>query len=528
MTTLNVTTSIPIAIISIIVSGLISLKWIRVAQREHYKPGYVMKFAQRWMFSRDSGINVTLSFVMGVSIVTALSRPNVASSVFISFVAVAVIGLFVPVGLGFRGRTSRLRWTRRARLLYAVTLGIEVLVALLSVVVGLSAAAGVLLIAGAPAVVELAVRITEPLEARALKPFLASAQTKLENVNPRRVAITGSYGKTSTKFYVAHICSFAMPTLASPASFNNRAGLARTANENLLPGTEVFVAEMGAYEIGEIDALSSWIKPDIAAITAIGPVHLERFGTEEKILEAKSEICKIAPCIVLNVDDNRLELLANELERVGKKVWRVSGTEFSRVVAVLDDTEGNSVVYVNQRRIGSTKTPIVNSNLAIAVAISLELGVEEEVIASAIETLSPPPNRLNIIKNSNDVVIIDDTYNSNPKGARFALDLAVKHAQIGSRLVVVTPGMVELGERQFEENRLFGQAIGGVATDLVIVGLTNQRSLRRGAISTSPSAPHGIRIIEFRTRDKATEWANQKLVAGDVVLYENDLPDHFI
>ena len=528
MNTFNVTNSLPLSIVAVVVSAIIALKWIRVAQREHYKATYVLKFAERWFFFRDSGLNMTLTIFMGVGVVAALSRPNVASSVLISFVGVTILSFFMPIGLGFKGRTSKLVWTRRARLLYGVTVAIDIVVGVVSYFMGLSGAVGTILIVATPAVVEIAVRITAPLEERTIQPFVASAQRKLESVNPKRVAITGSYGKTSTKYYVEQICSCAFPTLASPLSYNNRAGLARTINENLLPGTEVFIAEMGTYMPGEIEALTAWIKPDIAAITAIGPVHLERFGSEERILQAKSEICVDVPCIVLNVDDTRLETLANQLERESKKIWRVSGTDFSRSVAVLDDAEGNSVVYYNQKRIGSAKTRVANSNLAVAVAISLELGVAEDVIAGALETLAAPPNRINVLTNANDVVVIDDTYNSNPRGARFALDLAVKKSQTGSRLVVVTPGMVELGERQFEENRLLGKTIGECATDLVIVGLTNQRALKRGALGASLPNQAKIRIIEFRTREKATAWINSKLIGGDIVLYENDLPDHFI
>src|SRR6202035_5977429 len=100
----------------------------------------------------------------------------------------------------------------------------------------------------------------------------------------------------STKGYAAHLLGGSLTVVASPASFNNRAGLARAVNEHLTQGTEVFVAEMGTYGRGEIAELCSWVRPDVAVITAVGPVHLERFGSEERVLEAKAEILKDAPC----------------------------------------------------------------------------------------------------------------------------------------------------------------------------------------------------------------------------------------
>ncbi len=125
--------------------------------------------------------------------------------------------------------------------------------------------------------------------------YVRRAGERLRRVAPTVVAITGSYGKTSTKGYVAHLVAGTKTVVASPASFNNRAGLARAVNENLADGTEVFVAEMGTYGPGEIADLCSWLVPDIAVITAIGPVHLERFGSEDRIVQAKAEILAAAP-----------------------------------------------------------------------------------------------------------------------------------------------------------------------------------------------------------------------------------------
>ncbi len=128
-----------------------------------------------------------------------------------------------------------------------------------------------------------------------LAAHVARATARLARVAPTVVAITGSFGKTSTKGYVAHLVGGARAVVASPASFNNRAGLARAVNEHLADGTEVFVAEMGTYGRGEIAELCSWICPDVAVITAVGPVHLERFRSEDRILEAKAEILEGRP-----------------------------------------------------------------------------------------------------------------------------------------------------------------------------------------------------------------------------------------
>ena len=523
----NVTSSAAYSLLGFLVVAVVSIKWLRVAQREHYIGGYVFRFAQRWYLSRDSNANITIAVLMVIAVVAAISRPNVALIVVPSLAITALLALISPIGLGYKGRSAKLKWTRRAKVLYGAVLAITALVSAAAVLIGLAAAMAAVYILITPVIVEAALWVTEPLERRLLDSFVAEAEKKLNAVNPRRVAITGSFGKTSTKFYLAQISAYSFSTLASPASFNNRGGLARAINENLVAGTEVFIAEMGAYRKGEIASLVGWIHPEIVAITAIGPVHLERFGSEDEILAAKSEITRGARCVVVNADDYRLQTLANQLEHDGTKVWLVSGSDISRDVCVLVDDDKRAVAYVKQRRIGSTATGVATSNLAVAVALALELGVSEEVIGKALESLTTPANRINIGSSESGVTVIDDTYNSNPAGARLALERLRELGEPGSKKVVVTPGMVEMGSRQYEENREFGTAIASVATDVVIVGRTNRKAIERGILADRSSIRSGTRIIECPTREEAVRWVKANLRVGDAVLYENDLPDHY-
>ncbi len=309
--------------------------------------------------------------------------------------------------------------------------------------------------------------------------------------------------------------------MASPASFNNRAGLARAINEQLTPGTDVFVAEMGTYSKGEIADLSRWCPPEIAVITAIGPVHLERFKTEDAIVVAKSEITETAHTVVLNVDDVRLAALADQLTAQGtKRVVRCSATDMTADVCVVADGDGASV-YAAGVAVGPVivlPTSVQSTNLACALAVAFALGVPHEVALGRIASIPAVANRLASAAAPSGVWVIDDTFNSNPSGARVALAELARRG-VGGRRVVVTPGMVELGPRQFEENRLFAQAAGDVATDLVIVGATNRAALRAGSVGLQP---HYV-----RTREEAVAWVRTTLGPGDAVLYENDLPDHY-
>jgi UDP-N-acetylmuramoyl-tripeptide--D-alanyl-D-alanine ligase len=119
------------------------------------------------------------------------------------------------------------------------------------------------------------------------------------------------------------------------------------------------------------------------------------------------------------------------------------------------------------------------------------------------------------------VVIIDDTFNSNPAGASVAL-AALRGIEVTGRRVVVTPGMIEMGARQAIENEEFAREAATVADVVIVVGRTNRASLMRGLAGVS-----GLVVIELPTRDKAVDWVRASLREGDAVLYENDLPDNY-
>jgi UDP-N-acetylmuramoyl-tripeptide--D-alanyl-D-alanine ligase len=423
-------------------------------------------------------------------------------------------------------------WTRRLERLAGVAAAIVAVLVGLAGLGGLAVAAAVatLLAVAVPLVVDAALAITGPIERRLGKRFVRQASAKLEAIHPTVVAITGSYGKTSTKGYISHLLSGRYAVVPTPASFNNRAGLARAINENLGPATEVFVAEMGTYGPGEIAEMCSWVRPDIAVITAIGPVHLERMGDEERIARAKAEILQQAAVAVLNVDSPWLIRVADSAQAEGRRVWRCSAEDRDEDVCVLD-CDGTLQVFVSGGQGREKLRPLTAiksadapaTNVACAVAVALELGVRPDVIANRLVDLPAAPHRREVTVGRTGATIIDDTYNSNPAGATAALRLLARFGSDGHRSVVVTPGMVELGDRQDVENARFAEAAARTATDLIIVGQTNAAGLSAGARRGHP----GGKFVRVATREEAVAWVTERLGPGDVVLYENDLPDHF-
>ena len=495
------------------------LRWLRVAQREHYLPGAARRFGWRWWTSTPVNIGLGVVAIAGAGIATVVPAAALASA------AVVAVG---PIGLGLRGRTSRLAWTRRMSQVALVTVGLEALaIALPAGFLGLSVAviASAFSAIAAPLFVDVALAVLRPVEDLLAQGYVGRASALLARVRPLVVGITGSYGKTTTKSYVAYLLAGDRNVVASPRSFNNRAGLARTVNENLAPGTEVLVAEMGAYGPGEISALCSWLRPEVVVITSIGPSHLERFGSLDRTLSAKAEITSGARVVVLNVDDERLEGLARRLV-APQKVVRASGTDPGADVAVVAHGDGLEL-RLGGRSSGSVglapgSSVAFRSNAACAAAVAIELGIAPETVVKRLGSLPSVPNRLQRYQAEGGYLVLDDTFNANPAGARHALDVLGSEAPTGRR-VLVTPGMVELGRTQRAENSAFAEAAADIVTDAVVVGRTNRAALVEGF--RRAGCPPPLHLVD--RREKAVAWARVQLGPGDAVLFENDLPDHF-
>ncbi|HWH37980.1 MAG TPA: Mur ligase family protein [Candidatus Limnocylindrales bacterium] len=498
--------------------ALAALRWLRIVQRDQYYPAAV-RFARRWWLGMP--VNLVL---LGVAVVGALLAPVTPWAALLTAAAAAV----GPLGLSVRGRTAPLAWSRRlvrlAIVLLLVNTVLLAVVTLVAVVLEL-APLHALVVGGAqlallqPVIVDLAGAISRPIEARLMRVFVGRATRRLRQVGPTVVAITGSYGKTTTKGYVRQLVAPVRTVVASPASYNNTGGLARAINEQLLPGTDVFVAEMGTYGAGEIAQLCRWIPPDVAVITAIGPVHLERMGSLDAIVRAKSEILERARVCVLNVDGHGLAAVADALGPE-KVVWRCSERDPTADVHASLDEGGTLHLSVRGRELaalpGATAQPI---NVACAVAVAIALDVPEATIADALPGLTSAEHRLQVASAANGATVIDDTYNSNPAGSRAAL--AALQRVDARRRAVVTPGMIELGSVQATENEAFARAAAEVADDLLLVNRTNRPALLRGARGGR------AQVHVFDRREQAVAWVRANLGPADAVLYENDLPDTY-
>ncbi len=485
------------------------LRWLRIAQREHYLPPAVTRFSVRWWTAGWAN-----RLLATAAIASAVGEWWLAGA----GLAAAAIEGWGPPGLGLRGTTGPVAWTPRlVRVAVTASLLMGGVVAL-GVAAGSAGVVAVALVA-LPVLVDMALGINAPLERTLGEKWVRMAAGRLAEVAPRVVAITGSYGKTSTKLYLAHLLAGVRRVVASPASFNNRMGLARAINERLTPGTEIFVAEMGTYGPGEIDELCRWIPPEVAVMTAIGPVHLERMGTEERIIACKSEILVSGAVAVIGVDHPGLAELAETESAAGRRVVTCSARD-ARAEVRMNPESG--AVHVDGELVGQADVRSHHAlNVAAALGAVVALGIDPDQVAARLSTLPHPEHRLSALVNDRGVTILDDTFNANPAGARAALQRLVEHSSPQGKRVVVTPGLVEMGPRRRIENRALGEAAARAATHLLVVGRTNRRHLMEGARGGRAA------VLVLEDRHEAVRWARANLDRGDTILYENDLPDHF-
>ena len=372
-----------------------------------------------------------------------------------------------------------------------------------------------------PEILRLANALEKPFSSAKNRRYLAAAKKKLLAAPCVKIGITGSCGKTSVKNFLAGILGGRYRVFATPASYNTPLGIAKAIEDVDLTQYDYFIAEMGARHKGDIAELCELVRPDHCIVTGICPQHLETFGTVEGIVAAKGEILrgtKPGGFAVIGQDEYtaRLDPAAAGLKKVAVGEHgefgafdvhcSPAGIEFKLAMGILQ-------MPVRSRLLGAHNA----QNIALAAALASKLGVEKEEIASAVAGLDFVPHRLQPLE-AGGVVVLDDAYNANVRGAAAALDVL---RLFGGRKFVVTPGLVELGVLEESENAALGERMVGLDR-ILLVGSTLVTAVRKGYLAAG-----GIeeRVSVHPTLDAAKEALAQELMPGDTVLFLNDLPD---
>ena len=380
-----------------------------------------------------------------------------------------------------------------------------------------------------PIIVLLANIINAPAEAFFRNRFIKDAKRILKSANSlRTIGITGSFGKTSTKFILARILQEKYNLTYTPASFNTPMGVVRTVREQLKPTDSLFICEMGAKNIGDIKEICDIVNPDIAVISSVGAQHLETFKTVENVAKTKFELAdavtKKGGKIYVNFDSEAARAYASNYDNIVSFGTgddcdvKITNVTCNRNGVQFDVTYGETSLQLSSKMLGVHNV----LNIAGAVGIALDLGVSETDIKYAVGHLKAVEHRLEMKPFINGAVLIDDAYNANPTGSAEAVKVLSSFE--GMRRVIVTPGLVELGDNEYECNKALGKLAAQKLDDVVLVGIERSVPLADGAKEAGISDDHLHIVPTFKD---AMVLLHQIVDNNTVVLFENDLPDNY-
>lgn len=491
---------------------------------------------------------VSLVVILGSSLANELLRPD-TKNVVRYFKAreveannqlyVALAAFFVMAVFGFIMRYQAVKApakkpfvvTARVKRLYlvhmVVVIGIGLVIGLQPmgpVTIALMVAYPLLL----PLLVALSAIAALPIEKLIFSLYFHDAERKLlQNKGLIRIGITGSYGKTSTKFVLNTILSQKYNVLCTPASFNTPMGVTRIVRERLQPSHQVFIGEMGARHVGEIKELSNLVHPQIGILTAVGPQHLDTFRTIERIEKTKYELIDALPedGYAVFVDDG--DIVTRLYEKTGKNKCLVGreGTEvWAEDVQVSATGSAFNLCFKDGEKI-PCQTKMLGEhnilNILTAAAVAKHLNLTNAQIARGIQALQPVEHRLQLLHSAAGVTVIDDAFNTNPRSAKKALDVL---KAFPGRRIIVTPGMVELGAEEEKYNEEFGRHMADCVDIAVLVGKKHTAPIVKG-LKAGGFRAENIHVVS--SLDEAIRLNQTVLQSGDVVMYENDLPDHY-
>ena len=383
-----------------------------------------------------------------------------------------------------------------------------------------------------PLMTPLSNAIMYPVENGVKKKFLNEAKRKIEaRGDLKKIGITGSYGKTSVKFILGTILKQKYNTLVPPQSYNTPMGLTRVIREQMTDDNEVFIAEMGARHVGDIAELVDLVHPQMGILTSVGPQHLETFRSIENIAKTKYELIAGLPkdmgVAFFNGDDEICRALYEKTEIHKKILYAMDyeGEADVRAKNIAFSAQGSTFTVECAQGEFTCTTKLLGRhnilNICGCIAVALELGLTAGQIQQGVQQAPPVEHRLQIVPTNNGVTVIDDAFNSNPAGTRAALEVL---KCFDGQKFVVTPGMVELGEREAQENYEFGGAMAQAATYVFLIGPKHTRPIYEGLVRSGFAEDN---IYVARTLSEATNVMGHLTKQGDVILFENDLPDHY-
>lgn len=420
-------------------------------------------------------------------------------------------------------------YTQRVKRMVGVIIAINIIVILLLPFKTTSILWITLLMFSTPVVMLLANLILKPFESFLKNYYYKDAKRLLEEHKDLTViGITGSYGKTSTKFILETILNQQFTTLVTPHSYNTTLGVILTVRNQLNRSTEVFVAEMGAKQKNDIKEICDLVNPDYGVITAVGPQHLETFGSLSNVIDTKFELMEAVAKNgkgFVNGDSLNVREGMKRFDKVNYISYGTNEDNKVRIENVKQSIHGSEFTIVSQKGKQTYQSKLLGMhnilNIAGAVSVALELGMSYEKIAVGVKEIKPVEHRLEL-RHQGDYYILDDAFNSNPTGAKSALD--VLNQFDSGKKIIMTPGMIELGNMDEELHIEFGKQIANVCDLVILIGENKTRHIVKGLKASNYNMD---KVAVLKTVYDGFAYIRTIISKGDIVLIENDLPDNF-
>ena len=379
----------------------------------------------------------------------------------------------------------------------------------------------------APCIILLSNLINKPVELSINRYYTNDAKKMLKACPDLKIiGITGSYGKTSVKYYLTTLLKSKYNVLMTPESYNTPMGVVKTIRGSLKATDEIFVCEMGAKWVGDIKELCDIVHPHHGIITSIGPQHLESFKTLEAIKGTKFELADALPdggMLFLNGDDENIDSYKGDRKHIS---YSLENGDYSAFDIAVSERGTTFKVKAPDGETQEFSTKLIGRhnvlNIVGAIAVSHKMGIELRELRSAVRKLEGVPHRLQLSDKGN-MTIIDDAYNSNPNGTKAALEAL---SLFDGYKILVTPGMVELGSKQDELNREFGSNAADVCDYAVLVGEKQAVPIKAGLLDKNYDESK-IYVASNINEALNHVYALNSQGRKKIVLLENDLPDNY-
>lgn len=511
-------TSVLLTITILFCAFLGTLQFIHIFQLNSYKPKEQLKWYKKY-FSRLLPCVITFIYFIICGIFNAKS--------FAFTIPAIIVSLFLKP----KKAKKPLVFTPRVKRMLCTNFVIYAILCVLAFAVDskFKFFIGAISCGFVPLIVLLANLFNKPLELSINRYYINDAKKMLRaNSNLKIIGVTGSFGKTSVKFYLNTLLRAKYNVLMTPESYNTPLGIVKTIRTKLKATDQIFICEMGARNVGDIKEICDIVHPHHGVITTVGEQHLETFKTLENIQKTKFELADSLPengMLFVNGDCDAIRNY-NHPKLANAVTYGLSeGNDYRAFDLKISERGSEFKVKTSDGETCEYTTKLIGThnviNIVGAIAISHKMGIPLEKLKAQVRKLECVPHRLVLI-NRGGIIMVDDAYNSNPSGCKAALETI---QYFDGMKILVTPGMVELGQLQEKLNFDFGSQAGKMCDFIVLVGEKQTQPIYNGVKNSGFDMSNCY--VASDLNDALNKVYSISTDKKKIVLLENDLPDNY-